>query len=164
MYFANHKDNASVQSFSTNNTQNHLIIKTTYTDFYSEFLSKYDLPRGSKFGDLGFRHMMEQIKNGEISNELYVIVMRYATMEQRSPVSSGSLSIKELPQSYNNGTNYAGDKDLPNYKDVMHFQIHLVYLSEETKSDYMPLLAFNNPMSKDSINYIRYVTGDNVYD
>ena len=164
LYFANHKDNASVQSFSTNNTQNHLIIKTTYTDFYSEFLSKYDLPRGSKFGDLGFRHMMEQIKNGEISNELYVIVMRYATMEQRSPVSSGSLSIKELPQSYNNGTNYAGDKDLPNYKDAMHFQIHLVYLSEETKSDYMPLLAFNNPMSKDSINYIRYVTGDNVYD
>lgn len=163
-YFKSHKDEAFVQSFSTNNTQNHLIIKTTYTDFYSEFLSKYHLPRGSKFGDLGFRRIMEQIENGEVDNDLFVIVMRYATMEQRSPVSNGSLSIKELPQSYNNGTNYAGDKDLPNYKDTMHFQIHLVYLSEESKNDYMPLLAFNNPMSKHSIKYIKYVTGDNVYD
>ena len=114
--------------------------------------------------DLGFRRIMEQIENGEVDNDLFVIVMRYATMEQRSPVSNGSLSIKELPQSYNNGTNYAGDKDLPDYKDAMHFQIHLVYLSEESKNDYMPLLAFNNPMSKHSIKYIKYVTGDNVYD
>ncbi len=163
-YFATHKDDSFVQSFSTNNTQNHLIIKTTYTKFYDEFLSKYILPRGSKFGPLGFKKVLQQIAAGEVSDELYVIVMRYSTMEQRSPVSNGSLSIKELPQSYNNGTNYSGDKDLPGYKDAAHFQIHLVYLSDETKADYMPMLAFNNPLSKHSIKYIKYVTGDNTYD
>ena len=163
-YFATHKDDSFVQSFSTNNTQNHLIIKTTYTKFYDEFLSKYILPRGSKFGPLGFKKVLQQIAAGEVSDELYVIVMRYSTMEQRSPVSNGSLSIKELPQSYNNGTNYSGDKDLPGYNDAAHFQIHLVYLSDETKADYMPMLAFNNPLSKHSIKYIKYVTGDNTYD
>lgn len=163
-YLEMHKEDSFVQSFSTNDTQNHLIIKTTYTDFYNEFLRNYRLPRGSKFGDLGFKKVLSQIENGEVDNDLFVIVMRYSTREQRSPVSAGSLSIKELPQSYNNGTNYAGDKDLPEYKDARHFQIHLVYLSDDTRDDYMPLLAFNNPLSKHSIKYIKYVTGDNTYE
>lgn len=163
-YYNLHKNDSFVQSFSTNKTQKHLIIKTSYTNFYKEFLSKYNLPRGSKFGMLGFNKILEQIASGKVSDDLYVIVMRYKNMEQRSPVSDGALSIKELPQSYNNGTNYPGDKDLPFYKDFMHFQIHLVYLSDESKSDFLPMLAFNNPLTKHSIKYIKYVTGDNTYD
>lgn len=156
-----HSDDCYDQCFSTNDYQTHLIIKTTFTCFYNEFLSKYILPRGSKFGQLGFQKLLKQITDGELEDEMYVMVMRYKTNEFRSVVGSGALVIKELPQSYNESSKYPGDKNLPGFEDKMYFQLHLVYTDEDHKEDYVPLLCFNNPLSK---KLIRYVTGDNTYD
>lgn len=159
-YLALHKETADSVCFTKNSDyQTHLVIKTSLISFYNEFLLKYRYPRGSRFGDLGFKKMIKQVQSGEISDELYVVIMRYKTNEFRSLVANDARAIKELPNSYNN--DYCGDKNLTGFSNKMHIQIHLVYTDEKTPDDIMPLLALNNPLSKKSI---RYVTGDNVYD
>ncbi len=159
-YLNKHLSDSEPVCFTKNSDyQTHLIVKTTLINFYNEFLSSYCYPRGSKFGDLGFKKMLRQVSNGEIDDELYVIIMRYKSNEFRSLISEEARVIKELPNSYN--ADYCGDKNLTGYANKMHIQIHLVYTDEKKPEDIMPLMALNNPLSKKSI---RYVTGDNVYD
>ena len=85
--------------------------------------------------------------------------MRYKTGQLRS-LSKQGYSILELPQGYNAGTNYPGDKNLPDYDNKMQLQIHLVYTDKNTQ-DKIPILAFNNPLTKHAI---RYATGDDFID
>ena len=103
-----------------------------------------------------------QVLDGVYENKLYVIVMRYKHKEYRTAQEIvGEKWLLELPQSYNNNkTYYEGDKALETYKDLMHFQVHLVYTDENNKEDFYPILAFNNPLSEKTI---RFVTGDNIY-
>lgn len=160
-YRKKHINDSYEQCFSTNDYQTHLIIKTTFSQFYKEFLNDYILPKGSKFGKIGFQKIKEQIDDDKLDDDMIVMIMRYKTNEYRSIVGSGALVIKELPQSYNESTKYPGDKNLPNFENTMYFQIHLVYTDDNQKDNYVPLLCFNNPLSK---KLIRYVTGDNTYD
>lgn len=159
-YFDHHIYSGHPECFSTKDDyQTHFIIHTTLHEFYDEFLSKYIYPRGSKFGDRGFKKMLAQVEEGKLEDELVVIIMRYRTNEFRDLLSPGAKAIKELPNSYH--THYCGDKMLTGYHNKMHFQLHLVYTDKEAKDDIMPIIALNNPLSQKSI---RYVTGDNVYD
>ena len=163
-YFDAHKSEGFEKCFnpdSPNKFQTHFIIKTTFKEFYYEFLSKYIYPRGSKFNNLTFSKILQNIENNLQNDELYVIVMRYKTGQFRSLKGEIGNEIKELINSYNNSETYSGDKDLEGYKSLLHFQIHLVYTNENEPDKKFPMLAFNNPLSEKTI---KYVTGDNVYE
>ena len=112
---------------------------------------------------LGLTHLskiLNQVESGHVENEIVVLIMRYKIGQFRSLTLQGN-SIKELPQGYNAGTNYPGDKSLPGLNNKMELQIHLVY-TDKMNSDYkIPILAFNNPLTKHSI---RYATGDDYID
>ena len=138
-YFSSHKLQGHEENFSLNNNQIHYIIPTTYTKFYEDFLSKYELPFGSKFGQLGFKNLLEQAKEGKISDKFTVIIMRYKTKQYRS--MNPNKFIKELPQSYDESTRYPGDKMIKPFCNQFSIQIHLVYTDEEHPEDYIPLLA-----------------------
>lgn len=157
-YFSSHKLQGHEENFSFNNNQIHYIIPTTYTKFYEDFLSKYELPFGSKFGQLGFKNLLEQAKEGKISDKFTVIIMRYKTKQYRS--MNPNKFIKELPQSYDESTRYPGDKRIKPFCNQFSIQIHLVYTDEEHPEDYIPLLALNNPLTEESI---RYCTGEHIY-
>lgn len=157
-YLDLHKAGAKEQCFSNNGYQTHLIITTTYTNFYDEFLSKYILPKGSKFGYLGFAKMKRQVQAGEMSDDLKVMIMRYKHYEYRT--LEVNKAIGELLQSYNAGTDYAGDKNLPGYQGITYFQIHAVYVNKNEPEKIIPVLAFNNPLTNETI---KYVTGTNYY-
>lgn len=145
--------------FGNSDIQHHFVIETKFSDFYNDFISHYKFPKGSKFGLLSFTKILNQINESAIEDKISIVYMRYKTGEFRSTISNG-MSIKELPQSYDNNTNYPGDKSLSGLNKRMHIQIHFVYTSKDKKSEIIPLLAFNNPITKSSIIY---VTGDNYY-
>ena len=86
--------------------------------------------------------------------------MRYRTGEYRSPISGGN-AIKELPQSYDNGTSYPGDKSLPGFASVLSIQIHKVFVEKSNKDLFIPIIALNNPITPFNV---KYVTGDNYYE
>lgn len=162
-YLEKHSGDFFERQFGTNPLQTHLILKTTFTEFYENFLLNYRFPRKSKkLGSMVMEKIYHQVKEGVYEDQLSVIVMRYKSKEFRSAQEIvGEKWLLELPQSYNNNkTFYEGDKSLETYKDLMHFQIHLVYTDENNKEDFYPILAFNNPLS---VKTIRYVTGDNIY-
>lgn len=162
-YLNSHKNELFEKQFGTNPLQTHLILRTTFTEFYENFLAKYHFPRKSKkLGSMTMEKIYHQVLDGVYENKLFVIVMRYKHKEYRTAQEIvGEKWLLELPQSYNNNkTYYEGDKSLEIYKDLMHFQIHLVYTDENNKEDFYPILAFNNPLSEKTI---RFVTGDNIY-
>ena len=146
--------------FGTSEIQHHLIIQYKFTELYNIFLKKYKFPRGSKIGPRTFEKILEFINKGESEDLITVIFMRYKTGEYRSAIAGGK-AIKELPQSYNNGTEYPGDKSLTGYNNLLHIQLHAVYTNENEKDKIIPLLALNNPITEFNI---RYVTGDNYYE
>ena len=158
--YLKYKDLGEDRSYGNSSIQHHFIINLRYTDFYNEFLSKYEFPRGSKFGSKSFEKILNQIKNGEYEDKISVVLMRYKTGEYRSTIA-GVKAIKELPQSYDNGTLYPGDKSLPDLEKVLHIQLHPVYIDKSKKSDIIPLIALNNPITAFNV---RYVTGDNYYE
>lgn len=160
-YLSKHLADGIEKCFSTNNYQTHLLIDTTFTEFYADFLSKYHFPKASRFGILGLKKMLKQIEDGQMDDKMTVMIMRFKTNGFRNTADSSNRFIRELPQSYNEGTEYAGDKRLPGFEGKMYFQIHNIYIDENQKDSTMPLLAFNNPLSMQAI---RFVTGDNIYD
>jgi len=146
-------------SFSTSGTQNHLLIEARFTDIYNDFLFNYNFPRNSKIGPLTFRKIYSQVIDGTLEDEINVVVMRYPEGQYRSTNFQGT-TLMELPQGYDSGSGYPGDKHLVFNKNSMQLQIHMVYVNKETK-DIIPLLAFDNPMTSHTI---RYATGDAFYD
>lgn len=158
--YLKYKNLGEDRSYGNSSIQHHFIINLRYTDFYDEFLSKYEFPRGSKFGPKSFEKILSQIKNGEYEDKISVVLMRYKTGEYRSTIT-GVKAIKELPQSYDNGTLYPGDKSLPDLEKVLHIQLHPVYIDKLKKSNIIPLIALNNPITAFNV---KYVTGDNYYE
>ncbi len=146
--------------FGNSTNQHHFIINLKFTEFYNEFLSKYEFPRGSKFGPNSFKRLLQQINEGSYEDIISVVLMRYRTGEYRSPIAGGQ-AIKELPQSYDNGTQYPGDKSLPELEEVLHVQLHPVYVDKNNPENIIPLIALNNPITAFNV---RYVTGDNYYE
>ena len=146
-------------AFDTSGEQTHKLIELEYTDFYDDFIDKLDFQLNSKYGKKTFETLGERIESGEMESKIKVVIMRYKQHQLRS-LDKTEMGIRELPQGRNDGTNYDGDKLLPGLMDEFHVQIHLVYHSKETKEDYLPMLAINNPITK--LN-VRYVTGDNEY-
>lgn len=147
------------KSFSNNNNQTHFIIDMKYSDFLNDFLINYEYPDGRKLGKQSFIRIAEKIKTGEVEDKVQVVVMRYKTKQFRSLVP-GVKAIKELPQSWDSKTGYAGDKRLPGLYTEFHFQIHLVYVEKGKENEYIPMIALNNPITDFTA---RYVTGDNYY-
>lgn len=159
-FFDKWKDTGHPQQFGSIETQTHYVIDMTYSEFYNDFLAHYVFPRGSKFGPVFFKRLMEQVKQGSHEDSIKVLCMRYASKEFRELDPSG-YAIKELPQGRSNdGVSYEGDKYLSEIVGLMYVQLHLVYNHKETPDDYVPLIAFNNPVT---IKQIKYVTGDNDY-
>lgn len=158
--YKKYKDIGYDKQFGNSEYQHHFIIKLKYSDFYNEFLSKYYFPRGSKFGPKSFMKIMQDIKDGKSEDLIYVVLMRYRTGEFRSTIAGGN-ALKELPQSYDNGTQYDGDKCLSGLENVLHLQIHPVYIDKNTPNDIFTILALNNPITAFNV---RYVTGDNYYE
>lgn len=146
--------------FGSSVTQTHFIVELAYTEFFDEFISKYIFPRGSKFGIKSFEKLLEQVKQGSYENKIQVVFMRYKTGEYRTPISNGN-AIKELPQSYDNGTGYPGDKKLTGFEKELHIQLHPVYIDKEAPENIIPIIALNNPITAFNV---RYVTGDNYYE
>lgn len=162
-YLTAHENGARLVQFGTSDVQRHLVIETSFSEFFNEFISKYQFPNHSKkIGRMSLEKLYDQVQSGIISDELSVLIMRYENKEFRSFVEiDGQKWLKELPQSYNEGvTQYEGDKNLSGYKDKMHIQIHLVYIDKNNTNDYYPILVLNNPLSKKTI---RFVTGENDY-
>lgn len=159
-FFKEYRLSGTEKSFDISGYQTHYVMKLKYSDFYRDFLSAYHFPKGSDFGHIGFEKILkENVYTGKQEDIVYVVIMRYKSKQYRA--LNDKYRIKELPQSYNNGTKYDGDKSLPELSDKFHFQIHLVYNDENNKDDYIPMIAFNNPYTKYTM---RYVTGDNDYE
>ena len=155
-----YKNIGTNRQFGKSKNQQHLIVELKFSDFYNEFLINYTFPRGSKFGLKSFDKIKSQIDAGAVENSITVVFMRYKNNEQRTPIGNG-YAIKELPQSYDNGTGYPGDKKLDELETKLHIQLHPVYLEKGKEKEIYPLIALNNPIT--SFN-VRYVTGDNHYE
>lgn len=158
--YKKYKDIGKDIKYGNSEIQHHFIITIKFTDFYREFLNKYEFPRGSKFGPNSFTRILQQINEGVYEDVIRVVLMRYRTGEYRSPIAGGN-AIKELPQSYDNGTEYPGDKSLPGLEKVLHIQLHAVYTDKAAPESFIPLIALNNPITAFNV---RYVTGDNYYE
>lgn len=159
-FFEKYKNVGLNKQFGSSDVQQHFIIDMKYSEFYSEFITKYEFPRGSKLGYRSFERILNQIKEKQYEDKITVVIMRYRTGEQRTSISNGC-AIKELPQSYDNGTNYPGDKHLPELEKKFHIQIHLVYTDKNNSNDIIPIIAMNNPITAYNV---KYVTGDNDYE
>lgn len=143
--------------FSNNNYQTHKILTGSFTVLYDKYLENFEFPNNSLIGKLSLRKIHEQVCSGILKDELNIVIMRYKTGQYRSLNPSG-FSILELPQSYDYGTGYPGDKHLI-FNDVdLEVQIHLVYTDVNNKDEIIPLIALNNKLSDFTI---RYVTGEN---
>ncbi|MCR4874510.1 MAG: Z1 domain-containing protein [Clostridia bacterium] len=158
-FFEKYKNLGEEVQFSTSSAQKGYVIKLKYSEFYEHFLKKYVFPRGSVFGPLSFEKLLNEIKNGKFEDVIRVIYMRYIDHEYRKPIVNNT-AISELPQGRDDKTNYPGDKSLVPYQDMLHIQIHPVYIGKD-KDDIIPVLALNNPITAFSVNY---VTGDNYYE
>lgn len=155
-----YKENSKDVKFADDNVQIHKVINAKYSDIYRDFIEKYSFQVNSDIGPNPFIRILNQIKQGEVEDDISVVIMRYKTGQYRS-LNLQRTSIKELPQGYNAGTNYPGDKNLPGYDNKMMLQIHLVYTNKDNTLEYIPILAFHNPLTKHSI---RYATGDDYID
>lgn len=158
--YKKYKDIGYDIKYGNSEKQHHFIIDMKFSEFYQVFLSKYYFPRGSKFGPNSFKRLLQQVNEGSYEDIIKVVLMRYRTGEYRSPIAGGK-AIKELPQSYDNGTEYPGDKSLPDLEKVLHIQLHPVYIDKSTPEKIIPLIALNNPITAFNV---RYVTGDNYYE
>jgi len=152
--------NGGEKQFGTSAHQTHYIIEMKYTEFLEVFLRKYVYPRETTFGVRGFERILESVQSGAMEDHVSIVIMRYKTKQYRA-LSASKYTIKELPQSWNEGTQYSGDKYLEGLREKFHFQIHLVYVEEDKIDEYMPMLAMNNPITEYSA---RYVTGDSFYE
>lgn len=147
--------------FSNSKNQTAFVIHTTFTEFYDQFILSYKYPRGANLGPVVFKKMLNQVKDGELPDEIYVIYMRYKSGEKRTGINHDR-AIAELPQGRDPGTGYTGDRDLPQFAKELHVQIHMVYTqSGQDISNAFPVLALNNPISK---KMIQMVTGNNIYE
>jgi hypothetical protein len=155
-----HETNIIEQGFAIGDYQNHLLIEDKFTHIYESFISKYSFQVNSALGPNSFKKILEQVESGLLQNNIVVVIMRYKTGQYRALSLQGN-SIKELPQGYDPGTGYPGDKNLTGLENKLQLQIHLVYTNKLNNDIKIPMLAFNNPMTKHSI---RYATGDAFHD
>lgn len=156
----NYRNTSQVIKFAIGDSQDHLVISGKYTELFDIFIQRYKFQINSLLGPLTFAKIKNSILENKYEDRLDIIIMRYKTGQYRSLTSDG-YNIKELPQGYNDGTNYSGDRLLSGFDNKLHLQIHLVY-TDDKKQDYkIPILAFNNPVTK---HFINYVTGDNYYE
>lgn len=159
-FMIKYKDCSEIINFAKGESQDHLVISDSYTSLYENFISKYRFQLNSIFGPLTFSKILNSVNEGLYEDKLDIIVMRYKQGQFRSLTSDG-YNIKELPQGYDNGTQYSGDRLLKGFENKLHIQIHLVYTDKDKKDFKIPLLAFNNPITS---HVIHYVTGDNEYE
>jgi len=155
----NYKGIAYEKNFASGDYQKHLIITDKFTNLFDSFLSKYKFQRDSKLGPFTFAKLLNQVKDGIYVDELSIIVMRYKSGEYRSKKTQ--YELKQLPQGYDPGTEYSGDRELDGFVNKLHVQIHLVYVDKDNPDKIIPILALNNPLTRHTI---RYVTGDNFYE
>lgn len=149
-----------LESYANENKQNHLYIKMKFSDFYNDFLSKYNYPFGSKFSKMLFVRMMKEIEENEMDDEVGVMIMRYDWEEHPDRKSClGGRAIIRLAQGSDSNTEYEGDRYLSKHNDEFYFQIHNITIDKG--NEYIPVLALNNPTTKGKL--LRYVTGDNDY-
>lgn len=153
---------------SVNHNQRHLIIEENFVDFYENFLSKIKFGYGSIFSGGIFKILIDKIKNGEFSNEVLVMLMRYEKGEYRSPATSIETTISRLFQGRNEKTEFSGDRypvDIngEEYRRKPFIQIHMVDTKNENPrlEDSIPLISYNNPITS---QVIKMVTGDNIYE
>lgn len=139
--------------------QIHKIASMKYSDFLNDFIRPFHFQINSRYGQGVFESINEKIEDGTMDDNITVVVMRYKQREKRSLDASG-MSILELPQGRNDGTEYEGDAYLTDLQDKFYVQIHLVYHEDNSYDDYLPMIAMNNPITSMDI---RYVTGDNEY-
>jgi hypothetical protein len=155
-----YKDSIQERSFAQGDYQNHLLIEDEFSKIYDCFISKYIFQKNSALGPNSFNKILQQVESGLIENNITVVIMRHKTGQYRA-LSLQRYSIKELPQGYDPGTGYPGDKNLTGLENKLHLQIHLVYTDKQNSKMKIPMLAFSNPITKHSI---RYATGDAFYD
>ncbi len=138
----------------------HKIYSVPYTDCFENFLSKYHFPSGARrLTPKVLEDIYEAVINGQIPNEIKVVVMRYGENQYRN--CSNGITIPELPQSYDHGSNYDGDKKLKGLQNCLHIQIHSIAPDEKNKLfNTFPLLALNNTVSKEAVGVF---TGTNDY-
>ena len=152
---------------SPGHNQRHLVLKTRYTDFYREFLSKLTFAFGSPFGNGLFMDIYNKTMNGLRSDEITVLFMRYGKGESRSSTNGTMTSITRLFQGRNDGTHFSGDRypvDLNgnDYSRMAFIEVHMVdvYDKMPVLKNSIPLLSFNDPLTSETI---RMVTGSNYY-
>ncbi|MDY0278873.1 MAG: Z1 domain-containing protein [Acholeplasma sp.] len=155
-----YKSDLKEVSFALGDYQNHLLIEDKFTKIYESFISNYIFQRNSSLGPNSFKKILQQVESGQIQNNLVVVIMRYKTGQYRALSLQGH-SIKELPQGYDPGSGYPGDKNLTGLENKLHLQVHLVYTDKNSSEFKIPILAFSNPITRHSI---RYATGDAFYD
>jgi len=145
--------------YGRNSEHVHLIYNDIpFTVLYNNLLSKIHFPDKNKHITYKtFADLKTAIDEGVIKDQITVVKMRNGENEMRS-LAAGQERIKELPQSYDTGTKYTGDKAIGIEK--LTLQIHYVYCDESRPRDLIPLFALNNPFNQVAINY---VTGDNQY-
>lgn len=152
---------------SLEHNQRHLVLKMKFTEFYNQFLSKFVFAYGSPFGKKNFQIFNDRVVDGELQDEITILIMRHKKGELRSPSDGTMMTISRLFQGRNDGTGFTGDRypvDIygHDYSKETFIQIHSVYLFEnENYNDSFPLISFNNPYSSKTI---KLVTGDNDYD
>jgi len=155
------KDNSedfNEEIFSSNIFQTHLILNTSFNFVFENFISKYRFQKNSKLGPNTFYKLKNQIDSGILEDKMSLIIMRYKTGQFRS-IRPYNKELLQLPQGYDPGSGYGGDRILDGYSNKLHLQVHLVY-TDEKQHEMMPILALNNPLTK---YQIRLVTGDNYY-
>lgn len=169
-YCKKHKNEGTFIDFdnSVDHRQRHLLIRTTFTEFYNEFLSHIAFGYGSPFNVSVFQLLIERIKNGLQNDEILVMLMRYGKGEYRSPSDTTMMNISRLFQGRNDRTNFSGDRypiDIngDDYTKTPFIQIHMVdlYNKEPKLSESIPLMSYNSPFTS---NIIKMVTGDNIYE
>lgn len=159
-YRLSHPDGVE-HSFSSSDAQLGFIISTSFAEFFENFITHYHFPRAANLGPNVFRRIYDQVKKGELPDEIAVIYLRYKIGERRTGIYNDR-GIAELPQGRDPGTGYRGDRDLEGFANKLHVQIHMVYTKPgQTIEDAFPVLALNNPIST---RMIQYVTGDNDYE
>lgn len=158
--------------FSNNGTQTALHFKTSFTEFFNNFISKYKFPYETRIGVKIFEKILRSLNTGAVPDEIDILLLRYKTGEVRA-LTAGNKWIKQLPQGRNGGTDFGGDRNLyyfdeesqstVYFSNIFHLQIHLVRFTEDQPVEMsVPLLALNSPLSKGMITR-SFATGTGHY-
>ena len=142
----------------------------SYRALFQEFLGEYIYPE-SAFTTRPcllpyFKALLGKVESGEYPDVLNVIVYRPQIGERRSNVDAHVRAIPELFQGSDSGTEFPGDRYIPDFQNHMALGVHLIHQSDRQKADkdsWLVLLSFSNPDTVEKIKAAIAVTGDNYY-